>query len=46
MTVTDALLNAARDGRLSDLQSELRKGLCSMNAGNGVREIHSNTYHI
>ena len=46
MTVTDALFEAARDGRLNDLQSELRKGLCSINAGNSVREIRSNTYHV
>ena len=46
MTVTDALYYAAIDGRLSDLQTELRKGLCSINAATWVREIHSNTYHV
>jgi hypothetical protein len=46
MTVTTALYEAAEYGRLSDLQSELRKGLCNINAADSVRIIHSNTYHV
>jgi len=37
MTVTTALFDAARDGRLSDLQTELRKGECNINAADSVR---------
>ena len=32
MRVTTALKDAAMDGRLSDLQAELRKGECNINA--------------
>ena len=46
MILTSELIKAAAYGRLSDLQTELRKGLCSINAADEVREIHSNTYHV
>jgi hypothetical protein len=44
MKVTSALDNAAKNGRLSALQAELRIGLCSINATDGVREMH--LYHV
>ena len=44
MQVTTALNGAAMNGRLSDLQAELRTGLCSINATDEVRKMH--LYHV
>ena len=46
MMVTTAVHAAATYGRLSELQAELRKGECNIDAADSVREIHSNTYHV